>query len=192
MVSYGGLVLGIAMTVPEGKLPAISGLANVLYHQRAKTPDSYLAGLWRDTLIWDLCWQVRRKGPSSNFSLTTPSWSWASNGNILEYHEEFYSRDVPFEGRREYAKVRNAFCLPNGPSATGRVNKGAYVDLDCDMIPITSSLQEYPYGVEFQGNDMHYKADQEDSNTAPPAYFIPLKSTQYYHAFQLCGLVAIP
>lgn len=60
------------------------------------------------------------------------------------------------------------------------------------MIPITSSLQGYPFGFKFQGNDMHYKADQEDTNSASPAYFIPLTSTQYYHAFQLYGMVAIP
>lgn len=182
----------LRLTVREDKLPAISGLANVLYHHRAKNPNSYLAGLWRDTLIWDLCWQVRRKGSSSNFSLTTPSWSWASNGDIIEYPKEFYYRDVLFEGRREYAKVRNAFCLPDGPSATGRVKKGAYIDLDCDMIPITSSLQGYPYGFVFQENDMSYKADQKDTNPTPPAYFIPLTSTQYHRDCNLYGIVVIP
>lgn len=191
----------LRLTVREDKLPAISGLANVLYPHRAKTPDSYLAGLWRDTLIWDLCWSVRRKGSSSNFSLTAPSWSWASSGEILEYPEEFYSRDLsfkeckewaPFEGRREWASVSNAFCLPDGPSATGRVKKGAYIDLNCDMIPIDSSLQGYPWGFVFQGNDMFFQADREDTNPAQPAYFIPLTSTQYYGSFKIYGLVVIP
>lgn len=182
----------LRLTVREDKLPAISGLANVLYHHRAKTPGSYLAGLWKDTLIWDLCWRVRREGSSTNFSLTTPSWSWASSGDIIEYPTEFYSKDIPFKGCREWARVSNACCLPDGPSATGRVKKGAYIDLNCDMIPINSSLQGYPWGFEFQGNDMGYSADREDVNPGPPAYFIPLTSTENYSCLNLYGLVVIP
>ena len=41
------------LTNENDKLPALSGLAQI-YHR--KTGDSYLAGLWRNSILHDLCW----------------------------------------------------------------------------------------------------------------------------------------
>lgn len=70
------------LTYPEDKLTAIGALADLYQKERRHT---YVAGLWKETLIDDLCWMVYRgdnakKGPllSRPYHYRAPSWSWAA------------------------------------------------------------------------------------------------------------------
>lgn len=65
------------LTYDSDKLPALSGLAR----ETAKLRDfwdEYLAGIWRLTLLIDLCWEIQSKTTSIPEEYLAPSWSWAS------------------------------------------------------------------------------------------------------------------
>ena len=62
------------MTKPDDILVAVSSLADIV---RVCTQDVYLAGLWKQNLLYDLMWQTdESRSRSENY--TAPSWSWAS------------------------------------------------------------------------------------------------------------------
>ncbi|KLU90403.1 hypothetical protein MAPG_10257 [Magnaporthiopsis poae ATCC 64411] len=75
--------------------PALSGVAEL---QRAVRGSTYLAGLWSDTLIYDLLWRVPKiwSLPVHEFQYDrvarplgwrAPTWSWASVKSAVEYEE---------------------------------------------------------------------------------------------------------
>lgn len=190
VIQYSSLYL----TQPEDKLPAISGLANVMHRHRGK---SYLAGLWEDTLLVDLCWYVRKRAdPSPSFSSTVPTWSWASVGGIIKYFYPLYFGQYSIQ-YREHAKVEKAVCLPDGPSATGRVKKGGYINLECDLIPIPwvspASLE-----IEVQGTNVIYVDDARPDSPGDvrldfqqALYFIPLSSVLFWGKWYQQGIVVM-
>jgi hypothetical protein len=63
-----------ALTNSSDKLPAISGLVDII---KAQTGDDYLAGLWRSNLIEGLLWRTSKPRYSIG-AYRAPSWSWAS------------------------------------------------------------------------------------------------------------------
>ena len=73
------------LTNPTDKLVAISGLVRAIQLQ---TRDEYVAGLWRSTLLCDLCWRisgVSSKIPLAPIPYRSPSWSWASLDNEVAF-----------------------------------------------------------------------------------------------------------
>ena len=94
---------GRHLTRDQDKLPALSGLANLM---ASKTGDRYIAGLWGNNIIKDLYWSVEINEPShqcddSEHDATmppatkaivkrpaqyrAPSWSWAALDGKIEY-----------------------------------------------------------------------------------------------------------
>jgi len=66
----------------EDRLPALSGLANKF---GAETGYTYIAGGWKETLLYDLVWQ-RDLGPILESSTwLAPSWSWASSPGAVNF-----------------------------------------------------------------------------------------------------------
>lgn len=70
------------LTYASDRLPAISGLANLL---KTSPNDEYMCGLWRDTLARELLWEVESHSSQDGTALSrrqeqfqAPSWSWAS------------------------------------------------------------------------------------------------------------------
>jgi hypothetical protein len=83
------------LTFPGDKLKAIAALADVY---RMRTNNTYLAGLWKESLVRDLCWRVvvpdtlstRSKWLYRPREYRAPSWSWAAV-DMNERHEfEFF------------------------------------------------------------------------------------------------------
>ncbi|KAI6438718.1 hypothetical protein MCOR22_008587 [Pyricularia oryzae] len=75
------------LTYPSDKLPAISGLAQVIAQGLPGSGmGAYLAGLWRCSLLNGMSWSVRKLGDgrpvqprcSRPHAYRAPSWSWAS------------------------------------------------------------------------------------------------------------------
>ncbi|EPE27936.1 heterokaryon incompatibility protein [Glarea lozoyensis ATCC 20868] len=64
-----------ALTRPEDKLVALSGLARLFQDM---TGDEYLAGLWRSRLPESLGWRVYTPTTKLSSDYRAPSWSWAS------------------------------------------------------------------------------------------------------------------
>lgn len=69
------------LTYDSDKLPAMSGLAREMANLRKDANDAedeYLGGLWRSTLLLDLCWIVDNDTAKIPKEYLAPSWSWAS------------------------------------------------------------------------------------------------------------------
>ncbi|RAL64229.1 hypothetical protein DID88_002121 [Monilinia fructigena] len=66
------------------RLPALSGIAQYFdnYMKGGVRGAQYLAGLWKDSLVKDLCWYVQVSenhcAPSRAKPYRAPTWSWAS------------------------------------------------------------------------------------------------------------------
>ncbi|KAI0457716.1 HET-domain-containing protein [Xylaria acuta] len=79
------------LTHRDDKLPALSGLAAYLSRQLSVESDAmdlssrYLAGLWSDDIIGELCWGVNGRG-TRPVKYRAPSWSWASLDGSIRYY----------------------------------------------------------------------------------------------------------
>ncbi|KAI0596701.1 heterokaryon incompatibility protein-domain-containing protein [Biscogniauxia sp. FL1348] len=92
-----------SITVPDDKLRAFAGVAELFHRARAT---AYLAGLWEDTLLEDLLWETQldegKLAPRPP-KYRAPSWSWASidsgvksgiDGMYREYGEATWCKKV--------------------------------------------------------------------------------------------------
>lgn len=71
------------LSVQSDKLPAIGGIATILGETSGF---HYCAGFWRETLVFDLLWQVNRRDPRFLPPYRGPSWSWvAVDGEVNGY-----------------------------------------------------------------------------------------------------------
>jgi hypothetical protein len=70
------------LTFGKDKLPALQGIAKRLQSERRC---AYYAGLWEDTLCYDLLWgsELRKRGRSPEYR--APSWSWASAQGYIRW-----------------------------------------------------------------------------------------------------------
>lgn len=137
------------LTDPSDKLPALSGLAQLRKESRS---GMYLAGLWQDSLIHDLCWYhtlnynvATSGGPGRRpVDYRAPSWSWASldtdspcsfwwTGRI-SIHPIF-----PWAEPRQVCTIFEAFCRPKTADITGEVQCG-FLDIGVVLIPATVCL----------------------------------------------------
>ncbi|KAK8010241.1 HET-domain-containing protein [Apiospora arundinis] len=130
---------------PSDKLPALSGLAQL--RKRVKG-GVYLAGLWKDSILHDLCWYhmlghnspltcgVGRRPPSYR----APSWSWASvdtdwgcrwwwNGA-----RGIYPISPQVEPKPACTILESA-CEPKTSDPTGEVRSG-FLDVEVALIPV--------------------------------------------------------
>ncbi|KAH7309731.1 heterokaryon incompatibility protein-domain-containing protein [Stachybotrys elegans] len=73
---------GLQLTFETDRLPAIAALAERMMRFR-RGKDTYIAGMWKNTLLSDLSWyHFGQSYPRP--AGTTPSWSWASiQGNVM-------------------------------------------------------------------------------------------------------------
>ncbi|KAK1847244.1 heterokaryon incompatibility protein [Colletotrichum chrysophilum] len=62
-------------TRPEDRLNAFSGVANLF---QEATGYRYLAGMWEEELLHQLCWTATEPGPRLSTKYRAPSWSWTS------------------------------------------------------------------------------------------------------------------
>lgn len=107
------------LSFPSDKLPAISGVASKI---SGIISSEYIAGLWRNNLIRDMCWE-RHMFQSVKWQATAawraPTFSWVSvEGNI------FYN-DQAIAGNGTYvSEVIDAHCTLLGSSPFGQVVDG--------------------------------------------------------------------
>lgn len=132
------------LTDPSDKLPALSGLAQLRKEARGGI---YLAGLWQDSLIHDLCWFhiIDFNRPTSGgvgrrpVDYRAPSWSWASldtdsrcsfwwSGSIAIH--PVFSWAEP----RQICTIFESFCRPKSADTTGEVQFG-FLDIGVVLIP---------------------------------------------------------
>jgi hypothetical protein len=120
------------LTFPGDKLKKISALAEVY---RVRTKNIYVAGLWKENLIRDLCWWV--VGPDTLGTKNTwlgrpveyraPSWSWAEIQVSKRHKFEFFPSNHAgsFEVHPD-AVVRRVLLQQNPRNTTyGHISSGS-------------------------------------------------------------------
>lgn len=78
----------LGLTMQKDTLPAIAGIAKrVQVALGEKNSSSYLAGLWRQTMVQDLLWEVdqRVETASPRVNRGVPTWSWARTDAPKKY-----------------------------------------------------------------------------------------------------------
>lgn len=81
----------LTLTFSSDRLPALAGLATKMHPQRK---GRYLAGLWEDSILLDLCWYTTSSS-SSRSKCNAPTWSWASINSEVTY-SSFMTGKVEF------------------------------------------------------------------------------------------------
>lgn len=100
------------LTYGSDRLPALSGIAA---RQQRVTRDQYLAGMWKESLITQLSWEVLGK-KSRRPEWRAPTWSWASiDGDVGHFK---------LEDCNEYIRVVDAWARPSGPDPYGAAVDG--------------------------------------------------------------------
>jgi hypothetical protein len=83
----------LGFTKARDKFPALSGIAEQINQFHNGT---YLAGLWRDTLITDLLWyRLDPSTASSTEKWRAPSWSWASMDGPVKFFDSPHFLESP-------------------------------------------------------------------------------------------------
>ncbi|KAK6827592.1 hypothetical protein PG987_010933 [Apiospora arundinis] len=132
------------LTNPSDKLPALSGLAQL--RKRVKG-GVYLAGLWKDSILHDLCWYhtfdynvATSGGVGRRPSYRAPSWSWASVDTdspcswwwIGEIGRHPIS---PQAEPKPACTILESACEPKTSDPTGEVLSG-FLDIKVALIPV--------------------------------------------------------
>lgn len=107
---------GRDLSVPDDKLPAISGLASVFASYRR---DEYVAGLWQRDLPMGLLWHAdyRRKLMVPR-KYRAPSWSWAARDGRIRYTSSWGGR---IEIDAVYPAIKTAGLDPYGRVLSGEL-----------------------------------------------------------------------
>jgi len=71
------------LTFEMDRLPALAGLAEQAHRFRR---GRYLAGLWEDSLISDLCWTRSSSRNAKSTESSSPTWSWSSLARQVRFH----------------------------------------------------------------------------------------------------------
>lgn len=90
----------LQLTKPTDRLPALSGLCKRVQHLR----NNYLAGLWSDSLCYDLLWRVdtiilaAKDNGARPSEYRGPTWSWISIDSPVLYWSDIINFNVNYEG----------------------------------------------------------------------------------------------
>ena len=152
------------LTKPGDKLPAISGLARKIH---SMTGSGYIAGLWQENLLRDLCWKrdrLRRQWeppweqPSVDRS---PTFSWASVDGKVYYDFYLLHYDVTFKAtvvtQSTKLSVKNEF------DQFGEV-ESCSLEIRAPVLPASlsttaDSAEKCQYTLDMNGRAITFRAD---------------------------------
>lgn len=134
------------LTYQSDRLPALSGMA---YEMQHPLKDQYLAGLWRQTLLRDLCW-VPDTPIGTPTAYQAPSWSWASHSSHVQFRDG--ARKMG-EIRGDLATVKQAHVETASENPFGQVRNG-WITLSghlqlVQLEPLSAHLQLVQLGRKF-------------------------------------------
>ncbi|UPL01909.1 hypothetical protein LCI18_012843 [Fusarium solani-melongenae] len=178
----------LQLTCPNDKLPALSGLAQAI---RPRGQESYLAGLWKETLLDDMCWKVdspKAKKPHQA-RWRAPSWSWASIDGPISYLTELIGHDFTAPWKK-HGRVCEVKCTPAGPSLTGEVKDGS-VALDGFLIPASvEATGIHANCSELESFRLEWFPDEVyEIEEMPVIYLVPILTREVYYYWYFYGLV---
>ena len=196
------------LTKPNDKLVALSGLAQRI---KEETGFRYHAGLWEQTILYDLCWFRSRRPEPRPPEYRAPSWSWASaEGVINDYLQLDYREETSFMADFSAVEVETQ---PSDTSKTGQVLTASLAIIGSPR-KLVSPLRAFSYMTLFEGSYELYDGDKylglfhpdfpltnHDSQdlillpvlklTVPDSTFLSLNRETDKHPFKqtICGLV---
>jgi len=115
----------LQLSYESDRLAAIAAI--VLRVMQIRPDDTYIAGMWRETLIPDLFWYTVNLQARPHSTYNIPTWSWASaSGQVQHYiREELFQQvaqvlDVTFTsiGMPHMGKVEDACITLQGPACS--------------------------------------------------------------------------
>lgn len=181
----------LQLTCLDDKLPALSGLAQAM---TLRSQESYLAGLWKETLLANMCWNVKSPKPKELHQTRwrAPSWSWASVDGPIEYYLDLSSEALT-QSRQDHALIREAKCTPAGPSLTGEVEAG-FVTLDGCLIPASFGVSDIRANCsELRSLQLTWIPDRAyEIEEMPVIYLIPMMTIWNPLFSHFYGLVVKP
>ncbi len=109
----------LGLSFEKDKMPAFSGIAQQLLG--AGSENQYLAGLWRNTIIADLCWTPFAEPCRRPSVWRSPSWSWMSvDGAIRVCSADDDHDDDGTDG--DHCQLVDASVSPAGQDVTGELS----------------------------------------------------------------------
>lgn len=123
------------LTFHSDKLPAIAAIAR--NQQKFRPTDQYLAGIWKETLLYDLLWsaepETERGFPASSkadvVQHKVPSWSWAATIRGVTWPALLPSKPL------RTLVVTNTIYITQGPVTSGIIQKAA-IELIAPLIRV--------------------------------------------------------
>jgi hypothetical protein len=117
---------GLALSHEPDRRPALSSLASLW---RSRGSGVYLAGLWKDNILNSIMWKANDIRPIKCWkAYRAPSWSPFALGYTMDDRKPVSAKcNFPTDYRRiskEYAKVVDASCTPDGKDEMGAVKDG--------------------------------------------------------------------
>ncbi|KPM38281.1 hypothetical protein AK830_g8287 [Neonectria ditissima] len=112
-------IMNLDFTFVTDRLAATAGVATLL----AKgCKGRYLAGLWEDSLVPDLCWAIMENGKRPDELKDVPSWSWGSvSGGLATLYCQSGLSDPNVTMAARVVKID---CQPDPPSLIGALTRG--------------------------------------------------------------------
>ncbi|KAF0317242.1 het domain containing protein [Colletotrichum asianum] len=152
----------------DDRLPAISGIARWFMARLGLSSQSYLAGLWRETLPGSLLWHLYdlHKGEAARDLNAAPSWSWAS---VLA------PSNLMVIGQNDYISLRPLFqdiqtmIVPKNEDRFGQLDV-AILRLQASVIPIEREFRNGALQIRLPGEGRWYK-EWHTSNPVPVTTF---------------------
>jgi hypothetical protein len=130
-----------SLTFSFDKLPAVAGIAAAA-HQ--KFGYRYLAGLWEETLLWDLMWRSKAAWTPEtprDISQRLPTFSWASVDEEIEYGVS----DMDWSAAEKDAIVRSTNIELTGANPFGQVEGGSIV-LEAPVVEVNLRYHSVKWG----------------------------------------------
>lgn len=182
------------LTRAEDRLIAFSGLVSKIQRQTGLT---YLAGLWKETLLLDLCWErVDFKLTRRPSTYCAPSWSWASlNCEISAKHRIYHF--VAYMASFEIASMKSRFIEGR---ASEFIAEGSSITLTGKLRQMTidlsnalqSDLPRHGLYLHYNGEDVGILTPDSISDVQGPSkiYLMPLirswDSTEFWNSKKSC------
>ena len=120
--------------------------------------NEYIAGLWKQDMIWDLLWYSKwsQRFSTSSCSSYAPTWSWAS------VNAEITHLGSGYEACQPLAHLLEAATVPVGKDTTGEI-KDAHLRFSgllqsLDTTRVSNSFIAGSYTIEFQASETHLQS----------------------------------
>ncbi|KAH8802413.1 heterokaryon incompatibility protein-domain-containing protein [Xylogone sp. PMI_703] len=140
------------LTFPQDKLPAISGMANMVSR---KLQSQYLAGLWKDNLMHDLFWKTVAVVTRPK-EYRAPSWSWASLDGRVRW--QMWRDFLLCSGCRTYCTILDASTTPAGLDPYGSVKDGFLkvrgVLREVKIVRMINGESQYLHRLYYEGQEI--------------------------------------